>query len=318
MKDNCFTQIESFEAANRLSSEINPCIIDKILRQYIKTFIPAVEETLPDAYRWSIMQAEVSTDITFKDDSILPKIYEQLVSTAVHSVKVPDVATFLGYGMPRTKMDNFGSSLKNTIEGVRIKHNFGKHSVKMYDKYNRVLRIETTSNSINLFRTRRMVKHRDGNQSMDNASLPKSIYSLPKLFEIMYSSNRRYHEYISAIEDFSVGRKNLEKATAPATENNRNYKGINFFDEADGELLFAISSGEFNITGFRNKDLKGKLNQNTAKISRSLKRLRIHGLIKRIGKTYKYYLTRLGREVVTTGMKLKELYIIPRLNFTHS
>jgi hypothetical protein len=318
MKDNCFLEIESFDAASRLAAEISPTVIDKILHKYVKTFIPSIEETLPDTYRWSIMQAEVSTDITFKNDSILSKIYEQLVSTAVHSVKVPDIASFLGCGMPREKLDNFGSSLKKTIEGVRIKHSFGKHSVKMYDKYNRVLRIETTSNNISLFRTRRMVKHRDGSQSMQNASLQKSIYSLPQLFEIMCSSNRRYHEYISAIEDFSVGRSNLEKATAPVAENNRNYKGINFFNEADGELLQAISSGEFNITGFRNKDLKAKLNQKTAKISRSLKRLKVHGLIKKIGKTYKYYLTHLGREVVTTGIKLKELYIIPRLNFTQS
>jgi DNA-binding HxlR family transcriptional regulator len=53
-------------------------------------------------------------------------------------------------------------------------------------------------------------------------------------------------------------------------------------------------------------------------ISRALKRLRVHGLIKRIGQTYKYYLTALGREVIATGIKLRELYIIPQLNFTHS
>lgn len=317
MADNCFTAIDSFEIANKLAADINVAEIEQRLKYYVDSFIPAIEQTFPDKYYWSIMQIELATDITFKDESVLPGIYNQLVSTAVHTVKVPDVASFLGAGMPRTKLDNFGNSLKKTVEGVRLKHSYGKHSVKMYDKFNRVLRIETTSNQVNLFNTRRLVQHKDGSQSMTNAAIPKSIRSLPLLFEIMNASNRRYHEFISAIEDFSVGRKNLKKVTAPVTENSRNYQGINFFNEADDELLLAIFSGAFTITGFRNQDIKRILNQKAGKISRCIKRLHVHGLIKRIGRTYKYYLTDLGREVIATGMKLKELYIIPRLNFTH-
>jgi len=44
-----------------------------------------------------------------------------------------------------------------------------------------------------------------------------------------------------------------------------------------------------------------------------MKRLRVHGLIKRIGKTYKHYVTELGRRVVITGLKLREMVIIPSL-----
>ena len=38
-----------------------------------------------------------------------------------------------------------------------------------------------------------------------------------------------------------------------------------------------------------------------------------HGLIRKIGHTYKYYLTRFGKAVITTGLKLRELVIIPQL-----
>jgi hypothetical protein len=98
------------------------------------------------------------------------------------------------------------------------------------------LRLESTSNQVNLFRTRRQVRHRDGSVSMANAAIPKSLYSLPLLFDIMTAANRRYLEYISALEDFSVGRENLKKVTAPVAENTRNYQGINFFNEVDEEL----------------------------------------------------------------------------------
>jgi hypothetical protein len=45
-----------------------------------------------------------------------------------------------------------------------------------------------------------------------------------------------------------------------------------------------------------------------------MKRLRTHGLIKKIGKTYKYYLTTFGKQVLALGLKLKNLYVIPELS----
>jgi hypothetical protein len=41
--------------------------------------------------------------------------------------------------------------------------------------------------------------------------------------------------------------------------------------------------------------------------------LRTHGLLKKIGHTYKYYVTTFGKEVVATALKLRELVIIPQL-----
>ena len=46
-----------------------------------------------------------------------------------------------------------------------------------------------------------------------------------------------------------------------------------------------------------------------------VKRLKVFGLIKKAGKTYKYYLTRLGKELVLTAEKLKETVLIPALNY---
>jgi hypothetical protein len=47
--------------------------------------------------------------------------------------------------------------------------------------------------------------------------------------------------------------------------------------------------------------------------SRTIKRLHVHGLVRKIGHTYKYYLTKFGTQVVTIGLKLKEFVIIPHL-----
>jgi DNA-binding HxlR family transcriptional regulator len=49
-------------------------------------------------------------------------------------------------------------------------------------------------------------------------------------------------------------------------------------------------------------------------ISRILKRLRLHGLIKKVGNTYKYYLTSLGKQVIVAGLSFKNMSLIPALS----
>ena len=50
-------------------------------------------------------------------------------------------------------------------------------------------------------------------------------------------------------------------------------------------------------------------------MSRLLKRLRLHGLIRKVGRTCKCYLTQFGKQVITAGLKLRELVVIPQLAF---
>lgn len=51
----------------------------------------------------------------------------------------------------------------------------------------------------------------------------------------------------------------------------------------------------------------------SGQIGRILKRLRLHGLIRRVGHTYRYYLTSVGRRALIAARKLTEHLIIPAL-----
>jgi hypothetical protein len=42
-----------------------------------------------------------------------------------------------------------------------------------------------------------------------------------------------------------------------------------------------------------------------------LKRLRLHGLIKKIARRYKYYVTVLGQKALVAALKLKEHLLLP-------
>jgi DNA-binding HxlR family transcriptional regulator len=94
----------------------------------------------------------------------------------------------------------------------------------------------------------------------------------------------------------------------------RRYKGFNLLAEEDASLFRILLHGEFAITGFTNKALRGLLpGRSSAQISRLLKRLRVHKLIKKTAQRYKYYLTDFGREVTAMVLKLRELHVVPAL-----
>jgi hypothetical protein len=191
----------------------------------------------------------------------------------------------------------------------------GPVSIKLYDKFGLILRIETTVNDVSFFKHYREVEHRDGSKEMKYADMLKTIYSLPALRELLLAANRRYLEFLSAIDDDTAGTGKLNKISRAVEENGRTYRGFNFFDDDDQELFQALLRGEFNISGFHSTNLRHRLQDKTSgQISRLLKRLRVHGLVKKIGKTYKYYLTSLGKQVITLGLKLKELHVIPQLS----
>ncbi|NLF43839.1 MAG: winged helix-turn-helix transcriptional regulator [Bacteroidales bacterium] len=316
MIDNAFDSIEDWDRAQQLAGDIQVDKIHARLDYYAHMFCPVVHEQFEQVYHWSIMQAEMATDIVFKKQQDLQEIYSELVQTAIHIVKPDNIATFLGKKLDPRFIGEVGNNYNIRIEGSRIKHSMGSNSIKMYDKFSKILRIETTTNDVSFFKHYRKVEHKDGTSSKKLAGMKKYIYSLGALQGMLKASNKRYLTFISGIESKSAGQKRLKKVAEPKKENNRNYKGFNFFNKDDLDILFIILRGEYNISGFQNKDLRHHLPEmNTGRVSRLLKRLLVHGLIKKVRNTYKYYLTMLGKEVLLTAEKLKQAIIIPSLNY---
>ena len=60
----------------------------------------------------------------------------------------------------------------------------GTAGVKVYDKFSRVLRVETTVNDLVFFKHHRKVEHKDRHVTRELAPLKKTIYSLIDLREM--------------------------------------------------------------------------------------------------------------------------------------
>ncbi len=97
-------------------------------------------------------------------------IYQNLVETAIHTVKPENIATFLGRKLDGRYKGEMGNNYQIRLEGSRIKHMMGSVSIKMYDKYQQILRIETTANDIRFFKHYRKVDKKDGTTPIKLAS----------------------------------------------------------------------------------------------------------------------------------------------------
>src|SRR5207302_4221987 len=174
-----------------------------------------VLDVFAQSYHWSFMQVEYATDLVFRSPTILKSLYQQLSRQAILTVKAEHVATFLGHRITAQLAQEIGSQFTTRIEGTCVRHRFGKSSIKIYDKFGLVLRIETTTNDVAAFKHYRKVEHRQGPATRALAPVRKTIYSLKDLREILLGCNRRYLEYLSSLDDFSAGIRALDRLTQP-------------------------------------------------------------------------------------------------------
>lgn len=311
--DNAFLSIDNFEEAQNICTSIRVSDIHQALDIFIKRFCP-----LPDewnlSFNYTISQIEYALDISFKEPNKLKYLYENIVKTAMHTITPENIANFKGKRFSNLFEGESGSRYNKRILGTRIKHQMGAVSVKIYDKFGTVLRIEVTCldvSKINIFRD---VHKKDGSIEKKVAPAPKSIHSLYSLLSPFKNIALRYLECISSFDDPTDGIKKLDSVTEDVIENERKYKGFNFFNKSDEEILMAISDCKYSIHGLSNKELRKILISKTSgQISRILKRLHLHGLIKKVKRTYKYHLTFLAKQVIIAGFKFRNMSLIPDL-----
>ena len=148
-------------------------------------------------------------------------------------------------------------------------------------------RVECTTNDVSFFKTHRTVEQRDGSKVFKLAHLRKNIYSLRDLRKLMSAANQR------------------------------SFRGFNLFLEDDYRLFLTLARGEWCISGFRACDLRQHMpGLTSSRSSYLIKRMRTHGLIKKVGRRYKYYLTKLGRRVLATTLCIREFVVLPELSAT--
>jgi hypothetical protein len=317
-RDNCFTWLEHPERVQQLMDQQLRSDWPVLLSEIARSLNPLHETmfaTFPMQYYWSTYQSEWATDVMFGKAATLAHLYPRLVQHGLTTFLSPDVMRFLGRkappggGLPRRLETEVVSDVKRRPEGVRIKHRVGENSVKMYDKQGSVLRVETTINDVDDFKTFRAPENKpDAAPSWQR--MRKGVADLHRRAEVSQAANDRYLQALASVEDTTSLGELAARLCRPVRYQGRRVRALNPHASEDSALLGAISRGEFTLNGLRNRDIRALLfpkparskaeqKRQAAVISRKLHLLRAHRLIRKVPHTHRYLLTNAGRIAVT-------------------
>ena len=74
--------------------------------------------------------------------------------------------------------------------------------------------------------------------------------------QLSQAANRRYLESLAAVDAETPLKDLADKLCRPVQEGSRRYRALNPFSPDDAKLLESVARGEYQITGFRNRDLR--------------------------------------------------------------
>ena len=318
-RENCFLELENVDKAQ--------CLMDEQLRTDWPEQLNALAArafpieascfaVCPVPYYWSVDQSEWATDVLFRSPGDLARWYPRWVQHGLLHLQSGDVMRFLGkrLGSPGERFGKANSEvvsdLKQRREGVRVKHRVNGNSVKMYDKQESVLRVETTVNEPHDLKVYRP-KEGDEQGEKQWRYLRKGIADLHRRAEVCQKANERYLESLATVEAKTSLGELLEPLGRRVAWQGRRVRGLTPLVGDDARLLAVVARGEFLLNGFRNRDLRPLLfdkqaadpseqRRQSAAVTRKLRLLRAHGLIKKVAGSQRYLVTVRGQTILTT------------------
>jgi hypothetical protein len=317
-QENCFTWLSDPQRAQRL--------MDRQLRMNWKhkldRLVPQVHplfgklfDTCPTGYYWSVDESEWASDVIFRSPAALARLYPLLIQHGMQHLGSREVMRFLGRRVPLKGGVNahfegeVSTDLRPRPEGVRIKHRLNRNSIKMYDKQGSVLRVETTLNDS---RDLRVYRSPEGRPQAPKGwrILRKAVSDIHRRAQLCQAANERYLDSMAAVRATTPLGDLAAKLCRPGRWKGQRVRALNPLGDQDAALLAAVNRGEFSIQGFRNGDLRAVLygtppstpqerRRQSAAITRKLRLLRGHGLIRKVQGTHRYQLSAKGRIAIT-------------------
>jgi hypothetical protein len=328
-QDNCLVWVESFaEAQKLLQTQLQtawPSLLDQIAAQ-LNPEHAEIFHRFPASYYWSTYQSEWATDIVFHQATDLKRLYPRFLLHGMINLHSPDVLRFLGKRVTREGQvcrhvtADVVTQCQERQEGVRIKHRYDQNSIKMYDKAytstGAVLRAEMTLNDPAQFQVYRP-REGDPEGVCRWQRMRKGVADLHRRVEVSAKAVDRYLDAYAQCDTSLQVKQLLDRVQHPLGKGGKRVRALRPFQDEDRRLLEIVGRGEFAINGFRNGDLQkflyckpsaspGESRRRSSAVSRQLRLLRYHRLIRKIPHTYRYQLTPVGRQLITAVLAARE------------
>jgi hypothetical protein len=314
---NKFLHIDDYSLAQGLLDEQAKTDFKEALRGVLPLTFPCVEDVLGPhlSYYWTFWQSEVAKDYLFEDAEALSALMGDIQLHALITGKGERILKYFGHptradGQPHQKTSpEIVTRTLSWYDGLRVRHWSGKNSVKLYNEHN-VLRFEMTMNDPTRFKVHR---HAEGEcKSGQKRLLPmrKGISDTAARFDVSKNIVNRFIDHMVAFEEKTRLGEVLSSVAAPPASGARRLRALDAFGK-DRALLCAVGDPAHDVGAITNRGLQEALadtpwakgmsgRQLSGRISRHLRLLREHGLIRKLPRQRKYVLTDRGRRLTAS------------------
>ena len=313
---NKFLHVEDYALAQRLMKQQLDRQWPRLLNSFLPVAFPSMIQTLGPhlSYYWTLWQSEWATDLIMDAPAELTATMASLLRHAWITGNSTRVLRYLG--RPLTAAGRQDGRSTNEVmsrvldfhDGLRVRHWVDHNSVKVYNEQN-VLRIETTINAPNMFRVHRRAQGQRRSAPKKLRPLRKGVADIPLRAQVSQEVNQRLMDELSTFSDHTPLSDLLSPHVHARTKEGRRVRALDLSGK-DRPLLEAISDSRFTVSGITNAALRKKLcstpwgagrtdKELSARVSRHLRLLRDHGLIRKLPNRHRYHLTDKGRQLTT-------------------
>ncbi len=254
-------------------------------------------------YWWqlSIRQVEISRTIVFDDPRRARGFFEALVADNIGIGRPEQVSMVFARPLRRPAKTDYGTRVFTTGTDVRIDFRYKHCRIKQYLKDSRALRVETVINNPTDLDVRRRLEH------------------LPELVQKARQVNQRLLIIERAGQSCAIGSALFERLHLPYDREGHRTGALRFGDTRAMALAGALCHQLHTVAGFTNKTLRAIVaahlghDYSQSRMSYDLRRLRLHGLIRRLPRSNTYVLTPEGIRVAVFYTKLQNRLLRPLL-----
>jgi hypothetical protein len=286
--DNGILKCANPRRLQRLCDGLSAAKIDALLRKWLARLPhPFTSKDRAAGYRYdvSILQAEFSLTQVLDQPRTGRIFFEEVIRENLDIGRPDHVQLIFDRRVSKRTPGRFRTRV--ITEGVTpsLHIDYKRSRIKQYHKEGRALRTETTINDPRDF------------------GIGKRLSNLPALRRIGFQANRRLVDVQRISQDCAVGEDAFKGVNGPVEVDGQRASGLRFADVAVQALLSSLLVFRLLPRGFSNRDLRDHwaplLGQSPddmtpGQMTYHLRRLRLHGLIKRITGTHRYQVTRQG------------------------
>lgn len=312
---NKFLHIDDYELAQTLLKEQLDTRWVELFTRFLPEVFPSLSYFLDDGitYTWIVWQSEWAKDYIFSDPQSLGQYLPSLMRHAFLTGTSDRILRYMGKpvmanGQPHHKANpQIMTRTKQWYDGMRIRHWLDQNSLKCYNEQN-VLRFEFTMNDPARFL---IYRRENGNESLRKKQMKmrKGIADLTVRTQVCSDRIKNFTEQVATLNAEETVGELVSGVSSALKVKGRHYRGLEVTGK-DRELLQAIADPKYSVEAISNKHLQEALGQTkwakghkgrslSARISRHLRLLREHGLIRKLLHQHKYMLTEKGRKLTT-------------------